>query len=59
MARMVTEEAFDRLKSRFIGHHKKCKTEKKTVKGMALACVVLHIVSIEKGYLILSVFDLN
>ena len=59
MARMVTEEAFDRLKSRFIGHHKKCKIEKKTVKVMALACVVLHIVSIERRYLILSVFDLN
>ena len=49
---MVTEGAFDRPKCRFIVLHKKCESEKETVKAMALTCVVLHKICIYRRDLI-------
>ena len=56
-AKMVTEGAFDQIKSRFRVLHKKCESYKKTVKAMALAYVVLHNIYIDRGDLIPRVFD--
>ena len=46
-ARLVTEGAFGRLKCRFRVLHRKCESNKETVKLMGLACVVLHNICIE------------
>ena len=56
---MVTEKAFGRLKSRFRVLHKKCESDKKTVKAMALACVILHNICIDTGDVIPRMFDLS
>ena len=56
-ARMVTEGTFGRLKSRFRILHKKCESDKETVKVMPLASVVLHNICIDRRNLILRVFD--
>ena len=58
-ARMVTEGAFGRLKSRFSVLHKKCESDEETVKAMALACVILQNIFIDRGDLIPRVFDLS
>ena len=58
-ARMVTEGAFGRLKSRFRVLHRKCESHKDTVKAMGLACVVLHNICIEKGDLVPRNLDLT
>ena len=50
--RMVTEGAFDQLKSRFRVLHKKCESDKEIVKAMVLACIVLHNTCIDRGDLI-------
>ena len=55
---MVTEGAIGRLKYKFRVLHKKCESDKETVKPMALACVVLHNICIDRGDLIPRVFDL-
>ena len=47
--RLVTDGAFGRLKSRFRVLHRKCESNKNTVKAMGLACAVLHNICIEKG----------
>ena len=57
--RLVTEGAFDRLKSQFRVLHRKCESNKNTVKAMGLACVVLHNIRIEKGDLIPRKLDLT
>ena len=56
---MVTEGAFGQLKSRFRILHKKCESDKETVKTMALACAVLHNICMDRGDLIPRVFDLK
>ena len=48
-ARLVTEGAFGRLKSRFRVLFQKCESKKETVKLYGLACVVLHNLCIEHG----------
>ena len=48
-ARMVTEGAFGKLKSRFRVLHRKCESNKETVKIMGPPCVVLHNLCIDKG----------
>ena len=58
-ARMVTEKAFGRLKSRFRVLHKKCESGKKTVKAMVLACVTLHNICIDTGDVIPRDFHLS
>ena len=58
-ARMVTDGAFGRVKSKFRVLHKKCQSEKETVKGMALACIVMYNICIGRGGLIPRVFDLS
>ena len=50
--RLVTEGAFDQLKSRFRVLHKKCESDKETVKAMVLACIALHNICIDRGDLI-------
>ena len=50
--RMVTEGAFDQLKSRFRVLHKRCESDKEIVKAMVLACIVLHNTCIDRGDLI-------
>ena len=55
---LVTEGAFGRLKSRFRVLHRKCESNKNTVKAMDLACVVLHNMCVEKGNLIPRKLDL-
>lgn len=58
-ARLVTEGAFGRLKSRFRVLFRKCESQKETVKVYSLACVVLHNLCIERGDLIPRKFDLT
>lgn len=58
-ARLVTEGAFGRLKSRFRVLFRKCESKKENVKLYALACVVLHNICIERGDLAPRAFDLT
>ena len=58
-ARLVTEGAFGRLKSRFRVLYRKCECNKETVKLYGLAGVVLHNICIEQGDLVPSKFDLT
>lgn len=58
-ARLVTEGAFGRLKSRFRVLHRKCESKKENVKLYGLACVVLHNICIERGDLVPRKFDLT
>lgn len=58
-ARLVTEGAFGRLKSRFRVLFRKCESNKETVKLYGLACVVLHNPCIERGDLVPRTFHLN
>ena len=58
-ARLVTEGAFGRLKSRFRVLFRKCESKKETVKLYGLACVVLHNLCIEHGDLVPRKFDLT
>ena len=58
-ARLVTEGAFGRLKSRFRVLYRKCECNKETVKLYGLACVVLHNICIERGDLVPRKFDLT
>ena len=48
-ARMVSEGAFGKLKSRFRVLHKKCESSKDSVKSMGLAAIVLHNICLEFG----------
>ena len=58
-ARLVTEGAFSRLKSRFRVLFRKCESNKETVKLYGLASVVLHNLCIELGDLVPRKFDLT
>ena len=58
-ARMVSEGAFGKLKSRFRVLHKECESQKETVKIMTLACVVLHNLSIVMKDILPRKFDLT
>ena len=58
-ARLVTEGAFGRLKSRFRVLYHKCECNKETVKLYGLACVVLHNICIERGDLVPRKFNLT
>ena len=58
-ARLVTEGAFGRLKSKFRVLFRKCESHKETVKMYGLACVVLHNLCIELGDLVPRKFDLT
>ena len=58
-ARMVTECAFGKLKGTFRVLHRKCKSNKETVKIMGLTCVVLHKLCIDKGDFIPRKIDLT
>ena len=58
-ARLVTEGAFGRLKSRFRVLYRKCECNKETVKLYGLGCVVLHNICIERGDLVPRIFDLT
>ena len=58
-ARLVTEGAFGRLKSRFRILHRKCESDKESVKLFGLACVALHNICIELGDLVPRNFDLT
>jgi len=58
-ARLVTEGAFGRLKSRFRVIYRKCEFNKETVKLYGLACAVLHNLCIERGDLVPRKFDLT
>ena len=58
-ARLVTEGAFGRLKSRFRVLFRKCESRKETVKLYGLTCVVLHNLCIERGDLVPRKFDLT
>ena len=58
-AGMVTEGAFGKLKGRFRVLHRKCESNKETVKKMGLACVVLRNLCIDKGDFIPRKFDLT
>ena len=57
--RLVTEGAFARLKSRFRVLHRKCESNKNTVKIMGLSCVFLHNICIEKDDSIPRKIDLT
>ena len=50
---MVAEGTFDRLKDRCTLPLKKCDSNKKSEKTMALPCVVLFNICVERGYLII------
>ena len=56
---MVTEGAFGKLKERFRILHKKCESNKETVKVMGFTCVILHNICIDKGDLFPRKFDLT
>ena len=58
-ARMVTEGAFGKLKSRFRVLHRTCESQKETMKAMSLACVILHNICIERGDMIPRNIDLT
>ena len=58
-ARLVTEGAFGRHKSRFRVLFRKCESNKETVKLYELASVVLHNLCIELGDLVPRKFDLR
>ena len=58
-ARLVTEGAFGRLKSRFRVLFRKCESNKETVKLYGLVSVVLHNLCIEPGDLVPRKFDLT
>ena len=58
-ARMVTEGAFGKLKSRFRVLHRKCEAQKETVKVMGLACIILHNICIERKDLVPRKYDLT
>ena len=58
-ARMVTEGAFGKLKGRFRVLHRKCESNKETIKIMGLGCVVLHNLCIDKGDFMPRKFDLT
>ena len=58
-ARLVTEGAFGKLKSRFRILFRKCESDKETVKLFGLSCVVLHNLCIELGDLVPRNFDLT
>ena len=58
-ARLVTEGAFGRLKSRFRVLFRKCQSNKETMKLYGLASVVLHKLCIELGDLVPRKFDLT
>ena len=48
-ARMVSEGAFGKLKSRFRVLHRKCESSKESVKAMSLAALVLHNICLSTG----------
>ena len=56
---MVTEGAFGKLKERFRILHRKCESNKETVKVMGFTCVILHNICIDKGDLVPRKFDLT
>ena len=56
--RIATEGAFGKLKGRFRIFHRKCESNKETVKIVGLACVILHNICIDKGDLVPRKFDL-
>ena len=58
-ARLVTEGAIGRLKSRFRVLFRKCESNKETVKLYGLASVVLHNLCIKLGDLVPRKFDLT
>ena len=58
-ARMVVEGSFGLLKSRFRILHRKCETCKDTTVIMALACIILRIICIERGDTLPRHFDLS
>ena len=58
-ARLVTEGAFGRLKSRFRILFRKCESDKENVKLYGLACVILHNLCIDRGDLVPRHFDLT
>ena len=58
-ARLVTEKAFEGLKSRFRAQFRKCESDKETVKLYGLACIVLHNLCIDRDDLVSRKFDLT
>ena len=56
---MVTEGAFGRFKTKLRVLHKKCGSDKETLKFMPLACVVLYNICIEIGNLVPRISDLT
>ena len=56
---MATKSVFGRLKSRFRVLHKKRQSDKETLIDMALACMVLHNICIDREDLIPKAFDLR
>ena len=58
-ARLVTEAALGRLKTKFRVLSRKCETNKETLSLYGLACVVLHNICIERGDLVTRKFDLT
>ena len=58
-ARMVSEGAFGKFKSRFRVFHRKCESSKESVKVMGLASVVLHNLCLELGDMLPRSMDLT
>ena len=58
-ARMVSECAFGKLKSRFRVLHRRCESSKESVKAMGLAAVVLHNICISAGDILPRSMDLT
>ena len=58
-ARMVSEDAFGKLKSRFKVLHRKCESSKESVKAMGLAAVVLHNICLDMGDILPRSMDLT
>lgn len=56
---MVSEVAFGQLKSRLRVFHKKCESDKESIKVMVLPYVVLHNMSIDRGDLVSRVLHLS